>query len=79
MLTKYIQAAMRHATYETLDDASIFGEIAVVPGVWADAQTLELCREELQEVLEDWLMLTIADHDPIPVIDDIALRIETAS
>jgi predicted RNase H-like HicB family nuclease len=78
MLTKYIQAAMRHAIYETLDDGSIFGEIPVVPDIWADAQTLEMCRDELQEVLEGWLVLTIADHDPIPVIDGIALRIDAA-
>ncbi len=75
MLTKYIQAAMHHATYKILEDGSIFGEIPVVPGVWADADTLEARREELQEVLEDWLLLSIADHDPLPVIDDVALII----
>ncbi len=79
MLTKYIQAAMHHATYKLLDDGSIFGEIPVVPGVWADADTLETCREELQEVLEGWLMLAIADHDPLPVVDDIVLTIEEAA
>ncbi len=79
MLTKYIHAAMHHATYKLLDDGSIFGEIPVVPGVWADADTLESCREELQEVLEGWLMLAIADHDSLPVIDDIALTIEEAA
>ncbi len=79
MLTKYIQAAMHHATYKILEDGSIFGEIPVVPGVWADADTLEARREELQEVLEDWLLLSIADHDPLPVIDDIALIIEATA
>ena len=79
MLTKYLQAAMHPAKYKLLDDGSIFGEIPVVSGVWADADTLEACREELQEVLEGWLMLAIADHDPLPVIDDITLTIEEAA
>ncbi len=79
MLTKYIQASMHRATYKILEDGSIFGEIPVVPGVWADADTLEARREELQEVLEDWLLLSIADHDPLPVIDDVALIIEATA
>jgi len=79
MLTKYIQAAMHHAKYKILDDGLIFGEIPIVPSVWADADTLEACREELQEVLEGWLVLAIADHDPLPVIDEVVLTIEEAA
>jgi predicted RNase H-like HicB family nuclease len=79
MLTKYIQAAMRHAEYKPLEDGSTFGEIPVVPGVWANADTADECREELQDVLEGWLLLAIADHDPLPAIDDITLTIEEAA
>ena len=56
MLAKYIQAAMHHAQYEMLEDGTFFGEIPVTPGVWSNAEALEACREELQEVLEDWLL-----------------------
>ncbi len=79
MLTKYIDAAMHHAQYKLLEDGTFFGEIPVTPGVWANADTLEACRDELQEVLEDWLMLSIADHDPLPEIDGITLSIEAAA
>lgn len=60
---------MREARYEMVeDDGSFFGEIPTIPGVWANAQTLEACREELESVLEGWLLLSISDHSPIPDI-----------
>ena len=69
VLTSYIRAAMREARYEIVeDDGSFFGEIPAIPGVWANAPTLEACREELESVLEGWLLLSIADHSPIPDI-----------
>ena len=70
MLTSYIRAAMRRARYEIVeDDGSYNGEIPSIPGVWANARTLEGCREELESVLEGWVLLSIADHSPIPEID----------
>ncbi len=80
MLTKYIQAAMHHAHYEILpDDGSVYGEITILQGVWANADTVETCRDELQEVLEDWLLLKIADHDALPTVDGISLTIAEAA
>jgi len=58
MLIQYIQAAMRCAKYEILeDDGTFFGRIEGLKGVWANATTLEACREELQEVLEEWIVV----------------------
>lgn len=80
MLTKYIEAAMRHARYEILpDDGTFYGEIPDLPGVYANAETLEACRDLLQEVLEGWLILSIADHDPLPVIEGVALIVAEAA
>ncbi|MCL5279670.1 MAG: type II toxin-antitoxin system HicB family antitoxin [Planctomycetes bacterium] len=60
MLTKYLQAAMRHARYEILtDDQTYYGEIPECEGVYANAPTLEECRSELEAVLEDWLLFRI--------------------
>ncbi|HWL94036.1 MAG TPA: type II toxin-antitoxin system HicB family antitoxin [Phycisphaerae bacterium] len=57
MLTAYIQAAMSKAKYAILKDGSYYGEIPGFQGVWAEGDTLEACRRELQSVLEDWLIL----------------------
>ncbi len=76
MLTRYIRAAMRQARYEIIeDDGTFYGHISAIPGVWANAKTLEACREELESVLEGWLLLSIADHSPIPEIDGNRLEI----
>jgi predicted RNase H-like HicB family nuclease len=74
MLTKYIHAVMRRAAYEILPDGEgFYGEIPGFEGVWANAPTLEDCREELQEVLEGWLLLGLWQGHPLPIIDDIDL------
>ena len=66
MLTRFINSAMEQATYEILDDATYYGEIPSCRGVWANARTLEACRRELQEVLEEWLELRLRADEPLP-------------
>lgn len=61
MITEYIAKKLARAKYKVLKDGSYFGEISGLRGVWASALTLEKCREELKEVLEDWLVLKIRD------------------
>ena len=76
MLTKYIQAAMKQAKYETFpDDGTFYGEIPICEGVYANAVTLEVAREELQEVLEDWILLSLTLNLPLPVLDNIDLTV----
>ena len=80
MLTQYIQIAMRQAKYEILpDDGTFYGEIPDFQGVWANAATLEDCRNELAEVLEEWIFLHISDGTPLPVVNGIKLAIERVS
>lgn len=75
MLTEYVSAALRKAHYELLpDDKLYYGEIFEFDGVYATAKTLEDCREELQAVLEDWLLLSIYKNLPVPVINNIHLK-----
>jgi predicted RNase H-like HicB family nuclease len=78
MLTKYIQAAMNTAHYGILpdDDGSYYGEIPGFEGVYSNMVNLEACREELQEVLEEWLLVRISQHLPLPPINGINLVIK---
>jgi predicted RNase H-like HicB family nuclease len=82
MLTKYLDAAMRHAHYEILsDDGTYYGEIPQCQGVYANAPTLEQCRTELAEVLEDWILFRTYKNLALPKIDGIELTVkkETAA
>ena len=65
MLTDFIGKKLQSAKYKILEDKSYFGEIPGLKGIWANAKTLELCRKELQEVLEDWLILSIKNDKKI--------------
>ncbi len=80
MLRNYLQTAMRRAKYEILpDDGSFYGEIPGFGGVYANAGTLEKCREELEEVLEEWILMRVSRNLPLPVVEGIELVIkETA-
>ncbi len=73
MLADYMRAAMHRATYEVLSDGTFYGSIPGFQGVWANAQTLESCRDELLEVLEGWILLRVADHLSLPEIDGMKL------
>ena len=77
MLLKYIRAAMGHAKYEILsDDGSFYGEIPLCQGVYANATSLEECREQLEEVLEEWILFKVHKNLSLPVIDGIELVIK---
>lgn len=66
MLSEFLESKLKAAHYKLLKDGSYFGEIPELKGVWASAKNLEDCREELHEVLEDWLFLKIQAGDKIP-------------
>ncbi|MEO5572683.1 MAG: type II toxin-antitoxin system HicB family antitoxin [Bacteroidia bacterium] len=77
MITEYIQAALRKAKYEFLpDDKVYFGEIPGFNGVYATSKNLETCREELREVLEEWILISVKNNLPIPKINNKNLQIK---
>ncbi len=80
MLTDYIRAAMRKAKYEIIpDDGTFYGSIPGFQGVWANAVNLEDCRNELSEVLEEWILLHLRDNDPLPEIEGKSLAVDRVS
>lgn len=77
MLTDYIRASMRQAKYEILsDDGTFYGEIPGFNGVYSNADSLEACRDELEEVLEEWILFRISRNLSLPVVDGIDLTIK---
>jgi predicted RNase H-like HicB family nuclease len=75
MLQKYIQKALENSKYKMLEDGTWFVEIPGFEGVWANSDTVENCRMELIEVLEEWLILKLKDDDPVPVVNGIDINI----
>lgn len=77
MIRPYIAAAMAKAEYEILcDDGSFFGRIPGFQGVWANNDTLEECRAELEDVLDEWLLFSISRNLDVPVVDGIDINVK---
>ncbi len=77
MLTKYLEAAMRHAHWEILkEDGTYYGEIPECRGVYANAPTIDECRSKLREVLEDWILFRVYMHLELPTIDGLELTVK---
>ncbi len=80
MLTAYIKAALHKAHYEILsDDRSYYGEIEGFQGVYANAESLEACRDELEEVLEEWILLRVSRQLDLPSVDGHELRVSQSA
>lgn len=75
MLSRYIQAALDQAHYEIIqDEEPFFGTVPGLDGAWASGTSLEACRTNLADVVEDWVFISIARGLPIPPLGDVKLR-----
>jgi len=69
MLIQYIQAALENAKYEMIDDEEpYYGEVPGLEGVWSSGNTLEECRKNLEEVIDEWVIVRLAKGLTIPQI-----------
>ncbi len=69
MITQYKDAAMNKARYEILqDDNTFYGEIPGFEGLYANENTLEGCRNELESTLEDWIHLSTSKGVALPSV-----------
>ena len=61
MISQYLSAALGKARYEIqTDDGTYYWEIPGFDGVYANATTLEGCREELREALGEWILFRVS-------------------
>jgi len=52
-----------------------YGEVPECNGVYANAATLEACREELLAVLEEWVLFRVHQNLSLPAINGMELKI----
>ena len=76
MIKEYIEAALARAKYEIIDDEEpYYGEIPGLQAVWASGRTLEECRRNLPETVEDWVLLSIAKGLPISTLGEASIHV----
>ena len=60
MLIQYNHAALERAKYEIIDNEEpYYGEVPELEGVWATGKTLEECRRNLEEVIDEWTIIKL--------------------
>ena len=75
MLIEYIQAALEKARYEIIeDDEPYYGEVPELEGVWATGSTLEACRKNLEEVIDEWIVFRLRRGLVLPPIGDHVIK-----
>jgi predicted RNase H-like HicB family nuclease len=78
ILTDYVNQMMAQAVYDKLEDGTFSGRIPSCKGVIAFGSTLRECEDELHSTLEDWILIGLKLHHPLPVIAMIDLNREPA-
>ena len=79
ILPNYYEKALQQAQYKRLNDGTWFAEIEGFQGVWGNGLTVEECRQDLLEVLEEWIILKLQDGDPLPIIDGLEIKVTTVA
>ncbi len=73
MIAEYLEALLSQAQYTTLPNGTCLGRIPGQADLWAQAPTLETCRQELQVVLEEWALGYLTRQEPLPAINGLQL------
>ncbi len=78
MIRQYVEAALRGARYDKLEDGAFYGEVPKLRGVLTTADTLEQCRNQLAEVVEEWVLIRVAKGLTVPPLGKIEVKIKKA-
>lgn len=79
MILKYIDKALRRARYTQPDPGVFCATVPGLRGVIATASTLETCRDQLAEVIEEWVLVRVARGLSVPPIGGVTVSVKKAS
>lgn len=78
MIRQYVEQALRGARYDKLEDGTFYGQVPRLRGVIAIGETLEECRNQLAEVVEEWVLVRVAKGLTVPPLGKIAVKVKKA-
>lgn len=79
MFAEYIGAALKRAEYIPLEDGTFAGRVDGLKGVIATGRTVEECREDLIEVIEEWITIRLERGLNIPALDGHTIGVSRES
>ena len=71
MIREYLDRALRRAHYTQLEDGSFCAEVRGLRGVIGTGPTLEECRQSLEEVIQEWILVRVARGLSVPSLDGV--------
>ena len=78
MISKYVAKALERAVYTRIDRGQWSATVRGLRGVIAVGAGVEECRRELAEIVEEWVLVRIARHLPVPRLGGVTIRVRRA-
>jgi predicted RNase H-like HicB family nuclease len=79
MISQYVASALDRAQYRLVDPGTYAVTVRGLKGVVATGATLEACRRELTEVVEEWILIRVARGLAIPPLGKAVVKVRRAS
>jgi predicted RNase H-like HicB family nuclease len=79
MVSEYVRAALDRVLDETVDAKTVCATVPGLPGVLATGTSLESCRADLVNVIEEWILVRVANGLRIPRLGTVKVQITRAS
>lgn len=79
MTTSYLDRALRRARYKQVDSGMFCATVPGLQGVIATGPTLEACRDQLAEAVEEWVLVRVAGGLRVPPLGGIRMEVKKAS
>jgi predicted RNase H-like HicB family nuclease len=79
VITNYISEALHRARYSVVDGGVFCGMVPGLPGVIATAESLEACRDQLAEVVEEWVLVRVSRGLSVPRLGTARVQVRRAS
>jgi predicted RNase H-like HicB family nuclease len=79
MISRYVARALERAQYRLIEDGTFGATVRGLRGVIATGATLEACRRDLAEVVEEWVLVRVARGLAVPALDGATIRVRRAS
>lgn len=78
MITKYVGKALERARYEKLEDGSFCATVRGLRGIVAVGRSVKQCRDQLAELVEEWILVRISRGLVVPRLGGISVRVRRA-
>jgi predicted RNase H-like HicB family nuclease len=79
MITRFLDRALRRAQYRQVDGGTFCATVSGLRGVIATGPSLEACRDQLAEVVEEWVLVRVARGLRVPALDGVTVEVKKAS